>query len=175
MSNNPVKFPLSMRILHWAMALLLLSLILAGATMVKSLEPWQLTLLFWHKSFGVFAALLVVVRLVIKWRSPTVPLPNDIPAWQGIAARLSHVLLYVLMVAIPVSGLAMQYFGARPISVFELFTIPAAFIPDIRLYGLFREFHGYAVLVLIAVLLLHIGGALHHHFVRKDGVLKSML
>lgn len=175
MSNNPVKFPLSIRILHWAMALLLLSLIMAGATMVKSLEPWQLTLLFWHKSFGVVAALLVIARLVIKWRSASVPLPSDIPRWQGIAARFSHGLLYTLMVVIPVSGLAMQYFGARPVSVFELFTIPAAFIADIRLYGFFREFHGYAVLLLISVLLLHIGGALHHHFIRKDDVLKSML
>ena len=120
MSNNPVKFPLSMRIVHWAMALLLLSLIMAGATMVKSLEPWQLSLLFWHKSFGVVAALLVIVRLVIKWRSASVPLPSDIPRWQAIAARVSHGLLYTLMGVIPVSGLAMQYFGARPVSVFEL-------------------------------------------------------
>lgn len=69
----------------------------------------------------------------------------------------------------------MQYFAGRPIDVFGWFRLPAALQVDIHYYALFRELHGWLAIALIGMIVLHVGAALHHHVVRKDNVLKSML
>ncbi|MEJ6474485.1 cytochrome b [Pseudoalteromonas piscicida] len=175
MNKKVTHFSLSMRILHWSMAVLLFSMVFAGLAMVSSLEPWQLALLGLHKSFGALALTLLLLRFMVRIQSPIPNLPATMPVIQVRLARLSHWLLYLLMLIIPASGLLMQYFAARPIVVFDFFTIPAAKVPQIEYFAVFREGHSLAVLLLLTVLTVHIGAALYHHFVRKDGVLKSML
>ncbi|WP_218311208.1 cytochrome b [Alteromonas antoniana] len=174
MENNN-RFPLAMRLLHWAMAALIISMLLAGLAMVRSLEPWQLTILTAHKAFGLLAFVLVILRIAIRMKSQTLPLPSSLSRVQKRGAIASHYVLYALMVAMPVSGYLMQYVAARPVEIFGLFTLPASLTADIESYGLFREIHGYLAIAFIAMILLHISAALHHHFVRKDSVLKSML
>lgn len=171
--NN--RFSLSMRILHWAMAALIVSLLSAGLLMVRSLEPWQVTILAVHKSFGVLAALLVIIRLVNRLMHSVPELPGDLSTSQKLAAKASHIALYGLMIAMPVSGFLMQYAAGRPIEVFELFRLPASLTVDIEQFSLFREMHAWLGVALIALIALHVSAALHHHFVRKDNVLKSML
>ncbi|GAB3096704.1 cytochrome b [Aestuariicella hydrocarbonica] len=171
--NN--RFSLSMRIFHWAMAALLISLLSAGLLMVQSLEPWQITILGLHKSFGVLAAILVIIRLLNRFRNMVPDLPSDLSALQKAIARLSHVLLYGFMLAMPISGYLMQYAAGRPVEVFSLFRLPASLSVDIQTYSIFRELHGWLALFLMALICLHAVAALHHHFVRKDNVLKSML
>lgn len=173
--QNSHRFPLSMRILHWAMAAIVISMILGGLTMVRSLEPWQLTLLNGHKAFGLVAFILVLVRIAVRLTSKFPALPPSLPRWQQRAAIGSHYVLYGLMLAMPVTGYLMQYVAARPVEVFGMFTLPAALTADIQSYGLLREMHGYLALAFIVMMVLHVSAALHHHFVRKDSVLKSML
>ena len=168
------RFSLTMRIMHWAMAALLISMLAAGLLMVRSLEPWQLTLLTIHKSFGVLVAVLVIVRLIIRVFSTVPPLPQDLGRLQAIIAKLSHGVLYGLMIAMPLSGYLMQYAAGRPIEVFGLFRLPASLKVDIERYAIFRELHGWLAIILIALIVLHVAAALHHQFVRKDDVLKSM-
>lgn len=172
--TNRARFTLSMRLLHWAMALLIIAMLAAGLVMVRSLEPWQYELLWLHKSFGIAAALLVLVRLLVRWRSIVPALPSDLPYWQRRAAKASHWLLYTLMVLMPLSGLLMQYFAARPVSVFDVVRLPAALTVDIELFSLFRELHGWAAGVFIGLVIMHIAAALYHHYYRRDDVLRSM-
>jgi cytochrome b561 len=174
-TTNSDRFSLSMRLFHWGMAALVVSLLSAGLLMVTSLQPWHLTLLGAHKAFGVAAMLLVIARLINRWRYTLPALPNDLSYLQKWVAKVSHWLLYGLLFAMPLSGYLMQYFAARPIAVFDWFRLPAALQVDIYNYALFRELHGWLALALIGMIALHIGAALHHHFVRKDHVLKSML
>lgn len=175
MSHSQIKtFPLSMRIFHWGMAALLLSLILAGLAMVQSLQPWQVTILALHKAFGVVALIAVILRLINRMRQPIPALPADLPAWQKLAARGSHVLLYAAMIAMPVSGYLMQSAAGRAVDIFGLFSLPPLMSPNLALYGVFREAHGWIAYALIALILVHIAAALQHGLVRKDGVLKSM-
>tara|TARA_R110002126_G_scaffold119373_5_gene260222 strand:- start:2099 stop:2623 length:525 start_codon:yes stop_codon:yes gene_type:complete len=173
--NNSARFALSMRLFHWGMAALVVSMLAAGLLMVTSLEPWQLTLLSIHKAFGVVAMLLVTARLFNRLRHKLPALPGDLSEWQKWGAKVSHWLLYGLLFAMPISGYLMQYFAGRPIEVFGWFRLPAALQVDIVNYALFRELHGWLAIALIGVIALHAGAALHHHFVRKDNVLKSML
>lgn len=169
------RFSVSMRLLHWAMAALIISMLAAGLTMIQSLEPWQLTLLGLHKSFGFLAAVLVLVRLVNRLCHQLPPLPSALPSIQKRVAKASHGVLYALMIAMPVSGVLMQYFAGRPVEVFGWFRLPATLTVDIERFAVFRELHGWLAWALIATVILHVGAALHHHFVRKDDVLKSML
>jgi cytochrome b561 len=169
------NFSRSARWLHWSMALILLSLLFAGLTMVRSLEPWQLPLMQLHKSFGVVAFGLVLVRLAVRMRHTAPPLPADLVSWQRFSAHASHVLLYACMLAMPVSGYLMQNTAGRPIEVFGLVTLPALLDVNLANYGLLREFHGWLAMGFILLILLHIGAALQHGLIRRDGVLRSML
>lgn len=173
-TNSSERFSLSMRLFHWGMAALVVSMLAAGLLMITSLQPWQLTLLTAHKAFGVIAIILVMARLINRLRHKLPPLPGDLSAAQQWGAKASHWLLYGLLFAMPLSGYLMQYFAGRPIEVFGWFRLPAALQVDIHNYALFRELHGWLAIALIGMILLHVGAALHHHFVRKDNVLKSM-
>lgn len=173
--KNANSFSLSMRLMHWSMAALLLSMLLAGTVMIKSLAVWQPTLLMLHKSFGVVALLLVVVRIVLRFTSRIPALPSSVSAGQKTIARASHVALYGLMFAMPLTGLIMQYYAARPISIFNLIVLNSAATPNITLFAIFRLSHGYLAYALLALVCMHALAALYHHFVRKDDVLKSML
>ncbi|RUO20895.1 cytochrome B [Aliidiomarina iranensis] len=172
--SQPTTYALSARVMHWAMALLLLSMIFAGLAMVQSLQPWHLTLLGLHKSFGVIALLAVIVRLIIRLRNATPALPDSIPAMQKRIAHASHWLLYAAMFAMPLSGYFMQNAAGRPVAVFDWFTLPALLPESLPLYGFFREMHALVAWALIALLLIHIAAALHHGLVKRDGVLQSM-
>lgn len=173
--NNATVYSLPARILHWAMALLILSLILAGLTMVQSLQVWQPTLMAIHKSFGLLALLLVTVRLLVRSISQPPRLPASLSVPQKRIAHLSHVLLYVAMFAMPISGLLMQGAAGRPVEIFGLITLPSVVPQNLELYALFRELHGLTAWGLIALVLLHIFAALHHGLIRRDSVLNSML
>lgn len=174
--TTPHVYPLSMRVFHWGMAALLLSLLFAGLAMVQSLQTWQPTVLALHKAFGVIALIAVLARLINRLRHNTLPaLPSDLPSWQQFAARASHVLLYAAMIAMPVSGYLMQSAAGRSVSMFGWFSLPPLMDANLIAYAVFREFHGWVAMALIALIVVHIGAALHHGLVRKDGVLKSML
>ncbi|MEO2279840.1 cytochrome b [Pseudoalteromonas pernae] len=175
MTSRVIRYHWSMRALHWAMAALIISMLSAGLAMVKSLDVWQVALLSLHKSTGVLAAVLVIFRFINRLSQPQPVLPIDIPNWQQKAAHGTHYALYLLMFLMPISGLLMQYFAARPVSVFTLFNIAGAPSADIKLYAVFVIVHSFLALSLIGLIALHALAALYHHFIRKDGVLKSML
>lgn len=169
------QFSHSMRWLHWSLALIILSLLFAGLTMVRSLEPWQVTLLQLHKSFGVVAFVLVLFRLLVRLRTQAPALPADLAAWQRWSAHASHVGLYAGMLAMPITGYLMQNAAGRPIEVFGSFSLPALLPVDLALYGVLRELHGWVAIGFILLILLHIAAALQHGLIRRDGVLQTML
>jgi cytochrome b561 len=119
--------------------------------------------------------LLVLIRLV--WRlshRPPAP-PATIPAWQHTAATTAHVLLYVLTLAIPISGWLMS--SASGFQVVYLGQIP---IPDLvtknkHLAEQLKEVHEALNWVMLGVVILHIAAALKHHMVDRDDVLQRML
>lgn len=172
--NNPHSYPLAMRVMHWLMAALVLSLIFAGLTMVKSLGPWQQHLLTWHKAMGLIAFLAIILRLFIRLRSETPTLPDSVPKKQQLAARLTQLGFYVLLFLMPVSGYLMQNAAGRPLQFLGM-PLPAFVHTDLALYGLFREIHGWAALLLVLLLVVHIIAAFYHGLIKRDGVFRSML
>jgi len=150
-------------------------MICLGSSMIQSLAVWQMEAVNLHKSFGVLALMLVTVRLLNKIMSSSPSLPYDLPKGQKIAAQATHFGLYTLMFVMPISGWLMQSADGRAVSLFSWITLPQLVEADIKLYGLFREIHGFVAWLFLLMIFIHIGAALYHGLIKRDGVLSSMV
>jgi len=164
------------RLFHWGMALLILLTIPAGLLMVQPGidRGLQNGLFLYHKNVGVLLLVLVVARLIWRWRHPAPKLPGDLPALQAIAAKVSHGLLYTLMVVVPLAGYVRVRAGGFPVESLDALGIATLVPRSDALAEIAKSFHYFAGLAIIAVLALHIGAALYHRFVRRDGIFERM-
>lgn len=163
--------------LHWAIALLILLVqVPAGLTMeAVGRGTLQNVLYNVHKTTGITILLLAVVRLGWRWAHPVPALPADLPTWQSALARSTHVLLYLLLFLMPISGFLYTAMGGFPVPYFGLYDL-ANLVPENKpLAEVFESVHVSLQYVLYAVVALHVGGALQHHFVRQDWVLRRMV
>ena len=164
------------KLLHWVVALLVLVQICLGWAAVSwRLSPTKLDLFVWHKSIGMLILLLMLVRLV--WRSINVApsLPIGMAPPERLAANLSHLLLYMLLFLMPLTGWIISSAANIPFRIFWLVPLPAVVQPDKVLADEVARVHLALFFVLALLLMLHIGAALRHHFVKRNDVLKRML
>lgn len=162
--------------LHWLMALLLLGLCCVGVYMHElPLSPWKLKVYSWHKWAGVTAFLLLLVRLA--WRATHQPpaLPGSVPLMQRSAARLVHVLLYLLMLAIPLSGWLMSSAKGFQTVYFGVLPLPDLLGKNSELGEQLKEVHEALNFLLLILVAGHAGAALKHHLIDRDDVLRRML
>ncbi|RZL86852.1 MAG: cytochrome b [Variovorax sp.] len=178
LSNGDVSWGAVAKFFHWLVAALIFTQFALGwlATSWR-LSPTKLDLFVWHKSIGMLVLALVLMRLL--WRlatpTPTPALPADMPAWERAAARLSHVLLYAVMIAMPLTGWITSSAAGVPFSIFWLIPLPAIVGPDEHTAELAALAHFSLGLGFAALLVLHIGAALRHHFIKRNNVLVRML
>lgn len=172
----PDGYPLVARLLHWIVALCVLSLIPAGLLMnhVPSGEP-QNALYTAHRSLGVLVMVLSVIRLgcrlTVKWPEPEASLT----VWQRRASGIVHNLFYGLLIVQPLIGwYATSAYGAA-VSVFGLFDLPALAAKNAATADLWFNIHDVLGFTLAALVVLHVGAALYHHLIRRDDVLIRML
>lgn len=164
------------RFLHWLIAALIFAQFALGWLAAGwRLSPLKLNLFVWHKSIGMVVLALVLVRLLWRLANPTPALPADTPAWERAAARLSHALLYVIMLAMPLTGWVISSASGIPFRIFWRIPLPAIVAPDKQTAELAALVHFGLGLVLAALLVAHIGAALRHHFVKRNNVLMRML
>ncbi len=160
---------------HWVMALLIFGMLGAGLYMVRLPAGIQkLTFYGIHKEVGMLVLMLAVLRLTWRFRN-VIPTLGDLPQWEAIAARLSHRALYFFMFAMPLTGWMLTSRAGFPISFFGFFVIPTLADPDPTQRELFDTIHVYLAYSLIALLAVHIGGALKHLVIDKDSIFKRML
>lgn len=164
------------RAFHWLMAIFIIGQIALGKYAHElGRTPEKLNLLMWHKSIGISLLLLVLLRLLWALVSPGPRGDPALPNWQRKAAWLSHAGLYLLMFAIPLSGWLMNSAKNVPFSLYRTIPWPALIRPD-KAYGeVLEEWHEGLVAVMLVLLLIHVGAALWHHFVKRDKVLLRML
>lgn len=162
--------------LHWLVALALIGTFGLGVYMHElPLSPDKLRLYSWHKWAGVTIFLLVLFRLA--WRAthrPPAP-PAGMPLWQQRAAAVVHGLLYVLMVAIPLSGWLMSSAKGFQTVYFGVLPLPDLLDKNKELGELLTVVHQTLNFTLAGLVLAHAGAALKHHFIDRDGVLARML
>ena len=166
----PAKF------LHWLVAILIFTQFALGWLAVGwRLSPTKLNLFVWHKSTGILILLLVLVRLLWRLVNLTPAIPLDTPAWERCAARVSHGLLYVLMLAMPLAGWIVQSSSGVPFRIFWRIPLPAIVSTDRDMAELAALVHFSLGIVFAALLVLHVGAALRHHFVKRNAILTRML
>ena len=126
-----------------------------------------------HKSIGVTIFALILIRIL--WRITHRPpaLLASYKAWESKLASGAHHLLYLLMVALPLSGVIMAIYSKYGIKWFGLELIKGLDNKDMR--ELFYEAHEIIGLIILLVIIVHIIGALKHKFIDKDDTLKRML
>jgi cytochrome b561 len=163
--------------LHWTIAaLVLLVQVPAGITMV-SVDPGTVQNVGYniHKTTGIVIFVLAIVRLAWRWSHPVPLLPADLPIWQAMAARTTHVLLYLVLLTMPITGFLYTAMGGFPVPFFGLYDLARLVPTNKPVAEWFKYAHLTLQFVLYVVVLLHVGGALQHHLVRKDAILRRML
>jgi cytochrome b561 len=162
--------------LHWLMAVLLFGLLALGFYMHDlPLSPEKLQLYSWHKWAGVTAFLLVGFRLLWRMAHRPPALPETMPKIMQFAAHAGHLLLYILMIVIPLSGWLMSSAKGFQTVYFGVLPIPDLLEKNKEIGDLLALVHKSLNLLFVAVLAGHIGAALKHHFIDKDDILTRML
>jgi len=174
--DTPQRWGSLTRLLHWSVAALILALIALGwLARLTPLSPGKITLFYWHKSLGMLALALVLIRLGWRAGNRAPPLPAGLPAWEPRIARATHVFLYVLIVLMPLSGWLINSAAGIPFRIFWVLPLPAIAPVSDSLEHLFEQVHLATFWALAAVLLGHVGAALRHHFLLRNGILLRML
>ena len=161
------------RALLWVMAIGILAMLFIGVGMVSTFGARYLTLVSIHKPLGIAILVLAVLRLVVRLRFGAPSLPRDMPAPMKLAARLSHVLFYVLMIAMPLIGWAMLSAADYPVVVAGLH-LPAIVPADAGLHSVLWNAHKLLAFAFFALILVHLAAGLFHALVRRDGVFEAM-
>lgn len=167
----------SQRILHWLMAIVIISALVIGLYCSYLVPGTALRrfLLDVHKSLGMTALILIAIRLPLRLSlgEPAYQRPLDV--FNHYAARGAHMLLYALMILMPLAGYTTSAAGGHNLPWFGIFEWPNLLPLDKPLERTAAEIHEYGAYCLYAIVGLHILAALWHHFFRKDGVLQRML
>jgi cytochrome b561 len=163
--------------MHWLIALLIFTNVAFGFYMasVPKSAPTHDEALFYHASIGSLIFMLAVFRLL--WRITHRPpaLPGSIAPWQRAAAHTLHWTLYVLMLIVPLSGYVHRLAGAHTVSFFGLGTLPVFIGKDEPLRVFTHALHLSLVWVLCILVVGHVGAALKHRLIHRDGVFQRML
>lgn len=161
--------------LHWAIALLVFVAFPLGVYMHElPLSPDKLRLYSYHKWIGIGVLLFACARLVWRLGHRPPPLVAGLPRWQAVAAHAVHHALYLLIVAIPLSGWTMSSALGFPVVWFGVLPLPDLVAKNKELGELLKAVHQGLNLSLLLVAV-HVGGALKHQFVDRDGTLARML
>jgi cytochrome b561 len=169
MNESTRPFSPAARLLHWLMALMILTMLFIGVGMVSTVSAWHTRLVGIHKPLGIAILLLAIVRLAVRTRRPPPPLPADL-----LAAYASHWLLYALMLALPLIGWAMLSAGGYPVMLSSSLRLPPILPFDPAAFAILRHLHTWLAMLLFATFLAHLAAALYHGLIRRDGVLSSM-
>jgi cytochrome b561 len=162
-------------LLHWLLAVAIVGSFSVGLYMHElPMSPTKLKLYNWHKWAGITILALSAVRLL--WRLTHRP-PADVPMpeWQRRAAHAAHIALYVLFFAVPLAGWAYSSAAGFPIVLFGVLPLPDFVPKDKELSELIKPLHAALAFALMAVVVVHVAGALKHQFVDRDGLLRRMM
>lgn len=176
-SASDGKYTTTAIFFHWTIAALMICGATIGLTMtgIPHVTPEKLRFYVWHKSLGVTVFALAALRIAWRATHPAPPLPAQMGAWQRSAAQLVHLLLYLLMLAIPVAGYLDSCAAGAPIVYWGMVKLPRLISPDPTLKLVFRTVHlslNYALLVFVAA---HVAAAVKHQWLDRDHLLSRML
>jgi cytochrome b561 len=177
MANRKItKYSSVSKWFHWFIALFIIIMLIVGFLLDDMPEQYMRTAYTLHKSIGISILFLMIIRLIwiISVGKPS--LPDTVKPWEKKLSRLVQYGFYLLLFIMPLSGWILSVAAGRTPHYFGLFEAPLPFIEKSKyLAELMANSHLVIAWIIIGFLALHILGALKHHFIDKDNVLKSML
>ncbi len=163
--------------LHWAAGAIILALIAMGWAMIHGDldSAWTFDIYQWHKSWGFVALVLTAGRLAARFVSASPPAPVS-PRWERRLAAATQASLYILTICAILSGWLVVSASPLPVPTqfFDLFVIPNIAPPNPPLFADAVLAHKVAAWTIAALVVLHVAGALKHHFADGDDVMKRM-
>jgi len=162
--------------LHWSIGLLVI-LNIALVLVRDNFDDMARAMMGWHKAIGILVLVLTLVRIAWRLTHRPPPLPM-MRAWERLLANLVHFTFYLLLIAIPLTGWLWMSAATthRPISFFGLFVVPMLPVGQSKeLADSLGETHEIIGLLMIGLILLHVAGALKHHFLDGTNLLGRMI
>lgn len=178
-SAAPVYSPLARRFHWWTVAFVFVMIPLGFAMSRRGndLNIWDATtnnMYSAHKLLGFIVLWLMVARLIYRLSKGAPPDEPTLEWWQKAASHLTHWGLYGLLLLLPITGwIGVSLFGAT--DIFGIFRLPSLAAQNQDTAKLVLSVHKIAAILLVLAILAHIGAAIYHHVIRKDGVLRRML
>lgn len=172
-----VRYTYTAMLLHWLIALLVVAAFTMGLVMtdIPGLTPTKLRYYSWHKWMGVTVLLLAVLRVLWRLGHAAPAYPATMPRWQQAAARGLHGLLYVLIFAVPLSGYFYSLASGVPVVYLGLVELPVLIDASPTLKPVLKAVHFWLNMLLAASVAIHVGAALKHQFVDRDGTMRRIL
>ena len=174
MRPRRTRFAAPQRLLHWLMAVCILSMLFIGVGMVSTVAPKYLTLVQIHKPLGIAILVLALIRLALRFYYGAPALPPDLPGPIKLAADLSQYIFYVLMIAMPLIGWAMLSAAEYPVVLFGGVHLPSILPVSPSLHTLLWRAHYYLAFAFFGLILMHFGAMLFHKLIRNDGIFETM-
>nr|WP_156414103.1 cytochrome b [Bordetella sp. N] len=176
-ASPPLRYTRTAMALHWLVAALLVWAFVLGWIMtdIPGITPTKLRYFSWHKWLGVTVLVLVAVRLI--WRATHRPpaLPAQMHGWEKIAAHAGHGLLYVLMLAIPVSGYFYTAAAGVPVVYLGLWRLPTIIAADPAVASVLKPVHIWLNYGLMAAVAAHLLAVVKHQLIDRQRLLQRML
>ena len=164
------------KFLHWTIGVSIIGLLAIGIYMEGlDYSDDKMKLYGLHKAIGILVLTAMLIRVFWRFASRHPIALGTHKTWEKILSKIVHVILYLMAFSMPLSGWAMSSSYGYPVSIFGLFTIPNLVDKDVVRGELLTKIHEFGGYAMIAVIVLHVVGALKHHVIDKDNTLKRML
>lgn len=173
MASQRTQFTVLMRILHWLMAAMVLTMLGIGVAMVASLGDYH-CLVSIHRPLGIAILILVVIRFVNRQFSTLPPFPATMSSQERFVAHASEILLYTLLFVLPLIGWGMLSAARYPIVLYGSLHLPPILPHSVMLYAFLRKTHTVLAYLLFLAFLAHFGAVLFHTLVVRDGLFSRM-
>lgn len=179
MKNNSQYYTRTAQWLHWLMAIIFIAAWLIGFYSGNFLSydtdgSFKGQVITLHKNIATIIIFLVVIRIFWRYTHPAPELPATMTPLMKKLAHLGHLALYLVLLALPITGCLFSWSAGHPAPVLYLFNLPTLVQEDPDILAIVKPLHIYISWAAGLLLAGHILAALKHHFIDKDNVLRSM-
>lgn len=169
------RYPAVLRTLHWLIVALVIAQFAVAWTMPgihRGTPP--VGLVGWHLSIGTVILAVMLVRLGWRMTHAIPPVPTTLPPGVRVLSRTTHYLLYTLLIVLPLLGWANASARGWTIRLFDTMPMPALLARGSDVGMALGDVHATIATVLLAVIALHVSGALYHALVLRDGTIRRI-
>jgi cytochrome b561 len=163
--------------LHWIIALMIFASFGVGLYMtdIPGFTPTKLKLYSWHKWAGVSIFVIAALRVLWRLTHDAPPVTSSTPEWQRKSAHMAHVLLYILIIVIPITGYLLTSAAGIPVVYLGLWQLPSLLGENEALKALFTTVHAWLNYLMAAIVAIHAAAAIKHQYIDRDGTLARMI